>query len=533
MNILITPDVHEWAIGKIARAIVRNNPRFNFFNVAVHPRGVLQGLTEIKKLLKDGVRFDLWHPQYWNSAYQLLEICPELKPVPKVLTHHNHYHLDEKDWAEFDSLAIATEWGRKKLSAKHKSVFKIPMGIDLDEYSFLKNYPPEQPAVGYVGRVVPHKNLLEICRTAKKLNYQVVGTGYIDKPEYWQIVEPYVKDGTLEFNGGYGRTHMMPENFEVEFYRRLTCFVMYSGDEKETGTVPLLEAMARGVPVLATDQGMARDLIRDGENGLLFNADNFEEKLKLMMENSELREKLRRNAWKTIKNYSEQSMARDFARVYYRTLYGEQKIVSVIVPTFNRVDKLIEVIASIDKSEYPAKEIIICDDGSDDGTEEAVKKLKAGLRTPILYLKTGTKLEYGLAKARNCGAIEALGDILLFLDDRFILRPDTLDMVVKNNWAKSWNFGCKVVAGEASKKRAFVENFSWISKKEFIETGMFCERIEQYGGLSEETRRRFGTHGFAFNYIPEVKADQIIGVSRDKNRADIWKSKLLIKKMFD
>lgn len=534
MNILITPDVPEWAIGKLTRSIVKYNPRFNFFNIPVHPRGVFEGLTNIKQLLKDGVKFDLWHAQYWNSAYQLMELCPELKYIPKVLTHHNHYALNERpNWNEFDTLVIATEWGRKELEKKHRNVAKIPYGIDLNLYSYLEDYSPIAPAVGYIGRVVPHKNLMEMCRICKKLGYKVIGTGYIDKPDYWQMVEPYIRDDVLKFNGGYGRAHMMTENFEVEFYRQMTCFVMYSTDEKETGTVPLLEAMARGVPVLATAQGMARDIIQDGENGIIFEADNFEEKLKLVMEDEKLREKLRQNGWKTIKNFSEENMARDYAKMYYRALYGEQRLVSVIVPTFNRVAALIDVINSINKSEYPAKEIIVCDDGSTDGTDEAVKKLKAGLRTPIFYLKTGTKLEYGLAKARNCGAVEALGEILLFLDDRFVLRPDTLGEISKLGPGKIWNFGVKVVHGEASTKKTFIENFSWISKKNFIEGGMFCERLTQYGGLSEETRRRFGAQGFMFNYIPEAKVDQVIGVSHGKKKAEVWKSKLLIKKMYD
>jgi len=49
----------------------------------------------------------------------------------------------------------------------------------------------------------------------------------------------------------------------------MTVFVMYSTGEKESGTLPLLHAMARGVPVMATHQGMARDIIKDGENGII------------------------------------------------------------------------------------------------------------------------------------------------------------------------------------------------------------------------------------------------------------------------
>jgi glycosyltransferase involved in cell wall biosynthesis len=533
MNILITPDVPEWAIGKLTRAIIKHNPRFNFFNMPVHPRGVMEGLTEIKRLLKQGVKFDLWHAQYWNSAYQLMDLMPELKEIPKILVHHNHYALEEKDWKKFDALAIATDWGLEKLSARHPKVVKIPMGIDLDTYSFLDDYPPKTPAVGYVGRVMPHKNLLEICRVCQKMGYRVVGTGYIEKPEYWEACEPFQKEGVLEWNGGFGRGRMMPENFETEFYRKMTVFVMYSTDERETGTLPLLEAMARGVPVLATAQGMARDIIKDGENGLIFNADNFKERLKMLMEDGELGEKLRQAAWQTMKNLPEQRMAREYAKAYYRLLFGEQKMISVIVPTFNRAETLIETIASVDQNNYPAKEIIVCDDGSDDLTPEVVEKMKKGLRTPLLYLKTGTKLEYGLAKARNCGAVEALGEILVFLDDRFKMRPNTLEIIAGNTISKGWQYGKKINREGKEGRKSFVENFSWIMKKDFINGGMFCERMTQYGGLSDETRRRFESQRFIFSYIPEAEVEIILDSPRHKKRGEIWNSKFLIRKMYD
>ena len=31
MNILITPDVPDWAIGKLTKSIIKGNERFNFY----------------------------------------------------------------------------------------------------------------------------------------------------------------------------------------------------------------------------------------------------------------------------------------------------------------------------------------------------------------------------------------------------------------------------------------------------------------------------------------------------------------------
>ena len=529
MNILITPDVHEWAIGNLTKAVVKHNKRFNFFNIAVHPRGVITGIQEIKSLFKN-TEIHLWHARYWNSALKMMNLVPELKEISRILTHHNHESLEKDDSNGFDTLVGSTDWGTAKLQTITKAkVFKIPYGVDLDRYSFIEEYPPKDPTIGYVGRVLPHKNLDKICKVANKLGYNVVGCGYIEKPEFWD----QIPKENLQFNGGLGREGMATKSLETEIYRKMTIFVMYSTGEKESGTIPLLEAMARGIPVMATRQGMARDIIEDGRNGILFDEKNFEENLKMLMETEQLRNRLRQNAWQTIKNYSEEKMARDYAKIYYKTLYPQDKLISIIIPTFNRADNLLEVLLSIEEQNYPAKEIIVCDDGSTDYTKKIAMEAKKQMETPILYIETGTKLEYGLAKARNIGAIEALGDILVFLDDRLKLKKDALMEITMSTQEKTWHWGGKIAKGKLSNKKSFIENFSWIRKEDFVKGGMFSERITGYGGISQETRARFGSQGFNFRQVENAVVETIIGSARHKKRNEIWRSKFILHKMYD
>lgn len=531
MKILITPDIKEWAIGNLTKSIIKHNPRFEFYNVAVHPRGVAQGFMEIRNIMGDKVKFDLWHPMYWNSAIQLRKMMIDLREIPSLLFHSNHNSLEEQDWKDFDMLHSSTDHGVNILKKKHGNVVKIPYGIDLDKYSFINDYAKDDKAVGYVGRVVPWKHLKEICDVAEDLDYKVVGCGYIDKPSYWETVS---KD-KLDFNGGMGRGQMMPENFEAEIYRKMSVFVMYSTDEKESGTLPLLEAMARGIPVLCTKQGMARDLIVDGENGIFFkdSYDDLKAKLKMLMEDEELREKLRLNAWNTVRGYHDQMMARKVAKAYYRLLWPKDRVISVIIPTFNRSEQLVKILASIENQSYDAKEIIVCDDGSDDNTELVVKEAKKQMRTPILYLKTGIKYEYGLAKSRNMGVIESLGEILLFLDDRYILEdPETLTKISKNTDERTWHWGTKIIRDKASLKSGLIENFSWIKRNDFIKGGMFCERLNMYGGLSQETRDRYRLQNYSFKSFKDIVVREIKRSPRHKKRDEVWKAKFLLHKMY-
>ena len=528
MNLLITPDVYRpsWAIGNIVEEIVKHQRhRFNFFIQPIHPRGVAADVAPITHLLKN-TSIDLWHAHYWHSADQAMDICEKLKTIPKLLTHHNHYQLEKSDWRQYDALTIATKWGENVLKSKHNRVFYIPYGIDLDRFSYIDDYNTEG-VIGYIGRGIEHKNLAKITEAAFKLGHRVKGSGYIDKPDYWKQV-PHKE--VLEFHGNEGRGGMMPQKFKDELYKQMTIFVMYSTGEKETGTMPLLEAMARGIPVLATRQGMARDLIIDGENGILFEEHEFEEKLKMLMEDKELRQRLREKAWETIKAYPWEKISRTYARAYYATMFPAQRLISVIIPTHNRADNLLKSIMAIEADNYQAKEIIVVDDGSADHTPQVITELKKRIKTPLIYLKTNSE-EYGLAKARNMGILEALGEQLVFLDDRLILKPDMLEKIATYNGERIWYWGGKIAKGHLSTKREFVENFSWCRKKDIADMGLFNERITAYGGMSQEIRERAKRFGVSFQYAEECQAEATIHA--EKKRSEIWKGKLILNKMYE
>ena len=84
-------------------------------------------------------------------------------------------------------------------------------------------------------------------------------------------------------------------------------------------------------------------------------------------------------------------------------------LVSVIIPTYNRKDLLVDAIRSIMDQDFKSFEIIIVDDGSTDGTEEYIKSLNL----PVRFFE---KNNGGVAAARNFGIKEARGEYLAFLD---------------------------------------------------------------------------------------------------------------------
>ena len=97
---------------------------------------------------------------------------------------------------------------------------------------------------------------------------------------------------------------------------------------------------------------------------------------------------------------------------------------SVIIPTFNRLPSLRRVLAGLEQQAAPGGiglEIIAVDDGSTDGTAAWLREQSARGRVRSL-----SGANAGPASARNRGAAEAAGDVLLFLGDDTVPDPGWL-----------------------------------------------------------------------------------------------------------
>ena len=84
-------------------------------------------------------------------------------------------------------------------------------------------------------------------------------------------------------------------------------------------------------------------------------------------------------------------------------------MISVIIPTFNRRDMLLELLDSLSSQDYPSIEILVVDDGSSDGTAEALTG------RDILYLRNERNSGPGFSRKR--GFREARGEYTVFADD--------------------------------------------------------------------------------------------------------------------
>lgn len=97
---------------------------------------------------------------------------------------------------------------------------------------------------------------------------------------------------------------------------------------------------------------------------------------------------------------------------------------SVIIPTYNRYKSLQDTLLSLIKQDLHSSsyEIIVVDNGSTDSTKEIIYKYKNEFPSRnIIYIYTKFR---GLLFGRHEGAKAASSDILTFVDDDVLVRPD-------------------------------------------------------------------------------------------------------------
>jgi glycosyltransferase involved in cell wall biosynthesis len=97
--------------------------------------------------------------------------------------------------------------------------------------------------------------------------------------------------------------------------------------------------------------------------------------------------------------------------------------VSIIIPTHNRADLMIQAVNSALNQTYPSIEVILVDDGSTDST-------------PATALNFGSRIRYirqenaGVSTARNHGFVQSQGEYVCFLDDDDVYFADKIALQV-------------------------------------------------------------------------------------------------------
>lgn len=128
-------------------------------------------------------------------------------------------------------------------------------------------------------------------------------------------------------------------------------------------------------------------------------------------------------------------------------------MISVVIPTHNRRERLARAIASVYAQTWPNIEIVVVDDASSDDTPAYLQNL--ALSDPRVKV-VRNELAQGGGGARNCGIAEATGDYIAFLDDDDVWVPEKLDVQLSMLLAKP---------GVSAVSCGFVAEFPFFGKR--------------------------------------------------------------------
>ncbi len=133
-------------------------------------------------------------------------------------------------------------------------------------------------------------------------------------------------------------------------------------------------------------------------------------------------------------NYVNETVAADLQLNRTKT---DEPLISVIIPTYNRLPLLKEAVASVLKQTYTNWELIIVDDGSTDGTVEAIQKIDDPRIQLVVLSHTGH-----INEVMNAGTKISKGEWLAFLDSDDLWMAEKLDLQLNTLKKKTrWIYG--------------------------------------------------------------------------------------------
>lgn len=516
------------AIHRLAVQTAKYMPWHAVKIVCVHPkRPSPQQIQEFEQGLEwcDVVDF-----RYWKTAEMLQSMFAIKKPT--VLTHYNPYDINKSLWQNYSQNVVVNETQRREIKAPAQY---IPLPVDLNFWEVNRPDAVEKKydIIMVANRIEGKKGILPVAEIAKEEGLKMALVGDISDPDYYEKV---IATGAVEF------FHRITDEELRELYQQSRMHICNSIDNYESGTLPILESMAIGVPVITRRIGHVPELF-NGRN-LIVRTSPPEEKEELrgyirqILTNPEQVKEMVSTSRDTVKYRNYDLQARAFSRIYHK-LVQPKELVTAIVPTIATPEKLAKVLAAIMTQSYGVMEIIVVDDSEQPAmNKDLIEMLRSQSHFTLKFYTSATYAmdekgepykTYGLARARNKAIVEAEGQWLWFVDDRMIPSADALEKFYERRKEKVWLWGIK-----DGVKKGFVENFSFVQREDLIRIGMFNEQLTQYGGMTQDIRTRW--EKMNRNQVEMVGDATAVterkSTSKWKRYSDIAKSKTLCYKLY-
>ena len=365
----IPVDVFTMAHGSTEPEVVCLGPNSRLIHIEANDwkesrQGVAPHLSEFLGNLKDyvgsrGLEYQVLHSHYWLSGW-VGSMNRRHWSVPHIFSFHTLAAAKMGAWPgarepgvrmstermiaqEADGIISFTKSEQEQLSGLYevpsRRIEVIPAGVDLGLFRPLSKEKARGslglgnvPTVLFVGRADPIKGLEVLLQSIARISTNgirpqlvVVGGKPDEDPELIRLTG---LAGDLGIGGIVKFVGSLPQEDLPVYYSAADVCVLPS--YYESFSLVTLEAMACGVPVVASKVGIAQTLIKDGLNGYLVpehHPDPFAKRLETLLHDTVLRGNMGRSARSSVEGLSWSSMANKVLAFYEKVVAGiEQKI---------------------------------------------------------------------------------------------------------------------------------------------------------------------------------------------------------------
>ena len=155
----------------------------------------------------------------------------------------------------------------------------VPLGINLEGYEERKRSRSEQFTIGFFARIAPEKGLHVLAEAYKRLRERgdfpaarLEAAGYLapEHKDYLHNIEQEMR--TQGLGDEFHYRGVLDRQEKIEFLQKLDVFSMPATYDEPKG-LPLLEAMACGVPVIVPRRGAFTEIIERTRGGMLVEPD--------------------------------------------------------------------------------------------------------------------------------------------------------------------------------------------------------------------------------------------------------------------
>lgn len=323
------------SVGPMAQRIKR--PDVTILCLNQNGRDYTMPLKLKKKIIQ--VKPDIVHTRNWGTIDGV--IAAKLAGVRTIL-HGEH----GRDFSDMNGKSLKHNIGRKVLSIfinrfiavsedikhwlvnecgiKGGKIRKIINGVDTTQYKpgfdkkkekEMLGFDPEVLIIGAVGRLDKIKNyqmLLRAMQVIQKKKYPVLSVFIGDGPER-ALLEAFANELNI-----HNVRFMGQKNDVHSYFKIFDLFALTSFSEGISNTI--LESLASGVPVIATDVGGNKELVKDNVNGFLIPSDNhicLEKKIECLLKDENLRSSFSLKARSLCeKEFSLEQMVKEYDSLY-------------------------------------------------------------------------------------------------------------------------------------------------------------------------------------------------------------------------